>query len=221
MWKFAPLISMLIASECGHAGVIVFTDRPTWQSSVFGGVDQSEDFNAFVTDTIYSDASPLVLGNMTVTGGPPHAFLRVDVPPYVDGQMNVDGTPSLAALTALGTSSPVLTFADPLDGIGFDLGNINDFALATRIDFYDPNAVQIGTYTPAATAGSFTRFFGFNATGGDRVSQIRFEHLSSADAFALDNLEMSIAVPEPSTFMMLGIGAIAIGIHIRRRRVPA
>jgi len=67
----------------------------------------------------------------------------------------------------------------------------------------------------AATAGSSPLYLGFNRAAAD-IFEVRILPNNGSDAFAIDDLRFS-AVPEPSSFVLLGLGALGL-VAFRRKR---
>jgi hypothetical protein len=88
----------------------------------------------------------------------------------------------------------------------------NDPAGTALLQFFDSANVQIGTDQALTnTTSNVLTWQGYNSTTA--ISRV---HFVSRDAYiAMDDLQANSAVPEPASFAVLGLGALAL---IRRRR---
>ena len=69
--------------------------------------------------------------------------------------------------------------------------------------------------TPTGTGGSGFAFIGF--TSSDVLSSVQVEVEVSGDGNAVDNVAFG-TVPEPSTWAMLSLGVVGVGVMALRRR---
>lgn len=151
-----------------------------------------------------------------------------------DGAIDGSGASGFAFFSAGTQSSVTFTFdAAALGGhlpthaglVFTDVGNVfagsSGFGTVT-FRAYDAADVEIGTGAVAVlgngSALSSTaedRFFGVTHAAG--VKRITMSMDNSVD-WEVDHLQYAVAVPEPSTYAMLALGAVAIGARVAKRR---
>ncbi len=167
-------------------GIVVFTDRPTWLAAA-GVITGSEDFNSFTVDTSYGASSPLALSSgITLSGVGEATFQIVDAAPFFCCE-NVDGT---AYAIMKNVPATMLLFGPAVSAFGADFAALNDNVLRTAFEFHSGTTL-LATFTPAVINPPFpVRFFGFVATAGDQITEIRFVLAGVADGFGVDNIEI-------------------------------
>jgi hypothetical protein len=101
-----------------------------------------------------------------------------------------------------------LTFDMPISGFGVHLASFNDNRIRTSIH------VAGGATTPAIRPQFYVRFFG--VTSNTPFTSVEFRG-NIADGFGMDNVQFGIAVPEPSTFILAGLGLLGMGYRRRMR----
>jgi hypothetical protein len=151
-----------------------------------------------------------------------------------DGAVDGTGAGGFAFYSAGSETTLTLTFdAAALGGllpthaglVFTDVGNVFAGSLGVgTVTFtaYDAADVQIGTSIVAlvgnGSAFSSTaedRFFGITHDAG--VKRITLSMDNSVD-WEVDHLQYAIGVPEPSTYALLALGAVAIGARVAKRR---
>lgn len=112
-----------------------------------------------------------------------------------------------ATILTLTFSQPIITFGAELEPDPFEVHNIS-------ADFFNGN-VLVGTISIDVDGNGGARLFAANATGGDVFTSVTFT--SDAD-FALAQFRYNL-VPEPSTWAMMGLGAVMLLGFVRSRRL--
>jgi hypothetical protein len=125
-------------------------------------------------------------------------------------------------LSVLGGGTASFTFANAVSSFGFDLGSADDYNnLVVRLvgggnqafsgtDIIN-SGVADGNQSAPRTNGRVT------VLGGVGESFTGFTITSGQNSAEIDNLAVTSAVPEPSTWAMMLIGFGAIGYSMRRR----
>ncbi|MEZ5301258.1 MAG: PEP-CTERM sorting domain-containing protein [Verrucomicrobiales bacterium] len=98
-----------------------------------------------------------------------------------------------------------------------ELYEFADSASISHFDFFDTvgtgiaaNTIVSGTYQPA---NPLAAFLGESATG---IWTISFDDTAPGDSGQVFNLELNIAIPEPSRALLLCLGLV--GLVLRRQR---
>lgn len=146
-------------------------------------------------------------GGEVVNGGPTSQY----APPY--GATGPDTTNYLAV-----TGTETVTFTQNHNYVGLWWGSVDSY---NTISFYE-NGTQVASYGGAAVANpanggqttSDTNLF-VNFSGLPEFNSIVFN--SSLPAFELDNLTVGPAVPEPSSLLLVLLGAVMVLGFIRRQ----
>lgn len=110
----------------------------------------------------------------------------------------------------------------PIDYLGFYWGSMDNY---NTLVFLDAKGNTVGSINGAdvraagAAAGDqmalgSNRYVNIDFGKGEQFSEVRFD--STSYAFEIDNLAFQ-SVPEPATFAVLGLGALALGAARRRR----
>jgi hypothetical protein len=113
----------------------------------------------------------------------------------------------------------VLTFQSPINYLSFLWGSpdtYNILEIKSTSGVYDFTASSLGF---AVTDGNqaFSQYVQFNATPGDSILSVTFNNEPAQDAFESANFSVA-AVPEASTWAMLIVGFLGIGVVARRGR---
>jgi len=121
------------------------------------------------------------------------------------GPVSTDGTLSQSFADTAGQG---YTFSFYLAGVGDDPSDFSAYIDGTQVyGATDPN-----------TGGAWTLFsFSFTGTGADTIS---FAFRDDPAYIALDNVSVTPnvqTVPEPSSFLLMGTGALALAGAIRRK----
>lgn len=98
-----------------------------------------------------------------------------------------------------------------------------EFNLFNALSGTNSVAITVNGVTQSFALGNGQNFFGFQATGGDRITSISFATNGTgvADLRQLRLGGVQAAVPEPGTWalMLLGFGVVGASLR-RRRKVP-
>jgi len=119
-----------------------------------------------------------------------------------------------------GTISYTLNFDTPLNSFGFShcALNVSSIYVSWTATAYD----SVGGVLDTASFPYSTRFDASTFTlDGPDIASVRFDQTSSGGAaFRGANVDDFVLdpVPEPSTFVLLGMGAVALAVYGRRRR---
>jgi hypothetical protein len=180
----------------------------------FGSAAQVQTFDSL---PVGGSADPLVLNGVTYSFSPGgHYILAANPVNYVCISGN--------CLSNAGSgASWFITLSTPVDRVGGYLTGISDSLTlpGTDVTYYDVNNVRIGgTFHPISLNGtaSSPSFFGFESA----ANEIKFIRIKTDASFGmtLDNFttEVLAPVPEPSTWAMMIIGFIGVGLIANRRR---
>ena len=198
------IVLVVIASHTAEASAVLFTDRG--------------DFNAAVNDVTLFGSFPgancrqvsIVVSLCTVT------FLPVEVISFEDilqggdrltfGEDFADGFPRTATVTFGTFRSVGDQVRIPVDAFGFDLVSL-DSPLSLTFASFGGLEGSISLFEP-----SFVGVLLLN----DTFNSFWFRPSSSTSVFQIDNVAVR-AVPEPSTLLLFGIAAGAIGVGARKR----
>jgi hypothetical protein len=147
-------------------------------------------------------------GNVLIDGGP-GVTNNIDPP-------NVVSTGDDTGTLTMTLPSPATMF-----GYGYAILSVADVVNATTISLFS-GTTNVGTLSydgapdPVFTGG----FAGIQSTlPFDKVA-VTFNSVE-APAFALDNIRISAAVPEPSTSVLLLVGSIVAGLYCAYRKLIA
>jgi hypothetical protein len=208
MLKAAVVGLVLSVSGFANAGLILHTDRTSWESGV--GVYNTVDFNEYTSDISFEDNLLSIGHGMSIiTSGTPVSGRNIlDTSPFAFAR-TIDGTPDI--MPDVNSTSTFSIFFDTLTtGWGADFRWMD---AGTTIELYNGTTL-LTSYIDLGNSSS--QFIGFELTGSDALNRINFVRTSTGnDNIVLDNLSVTAnAVPEPST---LAIFALAImGLASRR-----
>lgn len=213
-WAPAPL----------RAAVTSFTDRAAFLAAA-GAPNLSEDFNGFTDDLVFAGTSTAAPAGFSLTSNADAGGSRpvIDAGPFqVAGLLN-NGTPYVYGFTEGDRSTPITLGLIP-DAAATALGaDVTVFAGGTGPDetlfmaAYDLAGSLVASI--AIDEVQSPRFFGFVATDGDQLGEIRLVPGVNGDpnfgtAFGFDDV-VGVVVPEPAT-AALALGTLALLAGRRR-----
>jgi hypothetical protein len=209
------MVAMFAWIVCSPAWalVVTYTNRPAWEAAV-GPRDFEENFESFASDIDFSFSSTSAPNGFSLSHSGSESFRnRIDVPPleFADG----NGTKGVSTFVGGGTGDEV-TITPDLDLIGFG------FEVSSAASGEGASVTAVGpggmSQTTVSLTGGINDFFGFQATGGDRIVSIQLMGLGgSGEGFYMDNMA-GVFIPEPSTFVLLGMALAAVAGYRSRRQ---
>jgi hypothetical protein len=212
------VLALALRPALGRADVIVFTSRSAWQAAVAGHPTFLEDFEEFKADTQFRTVT-VDVGPFTLHQQGSGSFRNfIDVPPLVFPDNN--GTAHASMFTNFGTTTVDLTFKTPVVGFG------GDFFGAESGELLNIDLIGAGGNVLAAVPVTVdTGFFGFVTNPEQAVDQLTFRSRTNipgafGEGFGLDNVAGATVVPEPGTWILFGLGALALCGQAWRRRRP-
>lgn len=191
--------------QVGSEAALNPNDSLAW--SIFGP-SVSTPSNPFTVNT--------AVNGIAVTGATPGSFDT-----FVEGT-NWNGEFNHGDYLLFSNSSTItLQLGTPVAGIGAYIqanleGNYTGSLDATA---FSPGGFNLGTYNVNGTNSlgpeGTAPFLGIQDLSGANISSIVFSSTNAGDGFAIDTLEVSTAVPEPTS---LGVLALGLGGLLGRRR---
>jgi hypothetical protein len=204
---FAAMVGLSLASPNAQATSIFYTDQAAFNAAA--GSTTLIDFEGLTFNTYSS------LVQEGVTFSAPGSAVTVYGP--------LDITSVILTSTVLGAGTGIsidLTTA----GAGYTAfgGIFGDFSFggnpSATLSLYGPSGlldtqtVNIGSMV----VGETQTFLGWTTGNGDTISRV--EYVAAAANFAVDNVQFGpVAVPEPSTLLLVGSGLIAARLFRGRR----
>jgi len=210
MKQIAIAILLLVSTGTAEGTIVVTTDSSTWLGVLTGGAHHAiDDFNE-ATGTLGNPAT------RTATGSPNRSY-----------DVSSNGTPIIFS-NALSTNnvneSLVLSnFSYTGSSVGFNVW-LNTAGGDLELSV---NGGSATTYTVGGSSGGST-FLGIYDDAGADITSVALT-TSSGQFLTVDDLKFGTfdsgggggggsTVPEPSSFALLGFGAIAGAFVVRRRR---
>lgn len=211
---FAVLALAFVAQA--HAAINVTTGGAAAPSPGYGLISAEEgiftidfnDVNLATQGTTYS------IGNATFSGLTSGAQGSIVIGDS-DSQYKAPADDTTNYLSVGGARSNAVTidFAGGISYFGLYWGTPDTY---NSIQFFDSNNVSLGVYTPSSSLTS-SEYYNFTIGLGD-APIARVVLTSSSAAMEVDNFSY-VAVPEPSTCLLLGAAAFSVLIFRRRSTV--
>lgn len=171
-----------------------------------------------------------IMGVRVVVSQPGGSFQRRDEGYGWIGHFNLGDH---LLFTNFGPGPITLVFSRPIHGIGFQSGSNAGGPFTTTLDVFNSSDNLLGTFSVTGLGGAAedtgdAPFLGVLSSGVD-IGKVVVSSTNNSGGFAINQLELvdpvvppSVAVPEPSTLALLGIGSLAlIGYGWRRRKEAA
>jgi len=191
-------VAALIALAVGiafqaDAAFQIFHDQDSWESAVRGGF--AYNFNSFDANVSFANSLNFGPFRLSAIGIPPPGTDEVVVGPL---NATVNGSPFASM------------FLDSTRGVALDF-NSPAFAFGGQ---FVGNAINFGVFLPGSAAPAIiggptgeNQFFGFVSTEPfDRIDFLYSGPADSSTTVGLDDVRIG-TVPEPTTLMLLGLGA--------------
>lgn len=180
----------------------VYNDRSAWEAAV-GGLFLEEDFTGF--NGVSYEFAPVDVGDFDVSvAGTTFGSTFHNIGPQTSGN-DVNGTAQITAATGdVGGTS--LSFDFPISALGGYWDGVSD----DRVTSFDVGGTILAI--PSIEGGGF---FGFVSSEAF-TTELLFLSSGEADGFAIDNVVYSM-VPEPSTFLLAGLGFLVVACRQRKR----
>jgi hypothetical protein len=137
-----------------------------------------------------------------------------------DGSFNVTGN-SMALTANDRTEAITFNFSSPVDAFGFNFGGADKewrlIAYSTNMSILDELAIS-----PFGNSNN-GEWFGISAPGiaSARLYNTAFDigsNTGTPDYVVIDNFTYANAVPEPGTFLLMGLGLAGLGLSRPRRQ---
>ncbi len=175
------------------------------KSEISAGISGGYGITKTGTGTMTFSGTNTYTGNTTVTGGTlslaDNAQLRFTI--------GATGVNNLLTQSGTGTVSLDGDFVFDLSNAGTTIGN--SWTLTSGTINYGGS---LGTFSVLSTAGAFTETF-----SGSRIWTYTNDLTSATYEFSELNSQLTVVVPEPSTYAMLALSGLGFaGYVIRRRR---
>ena len=205
--------SVTLASANAWAGLVIYigdSEQTAWEAAIGGvtAISGTEDFNLFTSD-VPGDGTTIDLPLLTISAfADDSQWNRIDVSPDEQAQADQDGTPSF-----LGLKDVTFDFKQDLVAVGFGwLDNgIESQIYTLQVNFTDSSS---SSFSIGVTTGP--EFRGFVATEGALIDSLTWLPTSNYSPFSVDDIRL-VAVPEPSTALLVGMGLVAMSASRRLR----
>lgn len=186
-------------------------------ATVLGGTPLTT-FEGFAEGTLMQNQVAGVTFGQTPLAGRP----QIDNSPFLFGYGASSGTGVLTGSLEGGypfvtVAGLTMTFAAPVSAAEVffsDTAPLGSFTISA----FNANNVLLESFLIGGAGPSIARYVGFQY-GSDQISRFRVGPSSAfGDAFAIDDLRVARAVPEPSSWALMAMGAAALAALRRRRR---
>ena len=208
------LLSFVVSAQ---AGLTFYTDRSAWESAVSGAV-VTEDFDSVAPYFLADGINPAGLLEIELI----NIFSTSEYNSIDDGSftyLDIDGTPYYRGRCSRGDPDAVinLVLSSPVSAFGGDFKLTNDAdglwleVNGEQYAFGDEELLSSGDgsgFLGFISTSDFSTVTFFDPVEEDLANLV----LRSGESFGLDNV--SFAVPEPVTMVLLGLG----GLLLRKRK---
>lgn len=202
--KSVVAIGLLAGSVAAHAAVTTYNNQTAWQSAVGSVVTDDFESYGWTSSTGNPLTQPANLGGNTYAG-PVQLF-------GISSNLTYDAA-YLASnyIEWQSGGNLTITFNQAVNAIGFDFGQFYG-------DSGSPFGISLsnGFTTTAYTNANSYAFWGVNSdTSFTSVT------LSGSPYPVIDNLSVAQPVPEPETYALMGLGALALLAKRRKSQKAA
>jgi len=207
----ALVMGMFFRTVESEASVITYTSRVGWETAVSGSSIFNEDFESFLVDTEFRTVT-VDVGHFTLRQiGTGLSFRNlIEAPPFEYEDNN--GTKHASMFTEFDSPIKVeMAFHHPIFAWG---ANFYDASENEKLNL--DLVLDMGGVITTIPVPVNTGFFGFVTSPQENVGKLIFKSrtsLTAGEGFGLDNI--SGAVPEPVTVLLLGLGGLGL---LRKRR---
>lgn len=223
LFAFASVALMVVPSS---AAVLTFTDLPSWQAAVasstledFEGATSDDDFTFAATTSPNGDLGLSAVEESTFSNN-----ALIDVSPLVStgGDINGNVIVSMRFLSHVSDPKDSVTVTLPagLSAFAFDYNNYDNQGDGAVLSFAGTN----GATGPVFSTG--TGFYGVVDTGaGANITSFTFTGddaggTGTSAFMSFDDVRYGVAIPEPASFVLLGVAGIA-AFGLRRKNSSA
>lgn len=195
-----------------------YTSLATWLAAVGGTASWSEDFSSFTSDESFlSSAVNTSAFSLQATNSGRVFRNNIDVPPVQFTDNN--GTAYASMFTNFGEQTVNLRLNQSISAWGAEFFAARS-GEAVLLDLFSSTDALLSSVEVSVNSG----FFGFVMAPGAAVARIEFRSATEnpgpgGEGFGMDNVTgvTAVAVPEPTTLGLLGMGFLFLGAATRRR----
>lgn len=228
MWASVMLLFACLSAGFavdGHAGMMTFTSRAAFENALIPGRSTTENFDgsttpngqiAFFSEPLSSSTSSALWPSGIAPGLSVLNIGGSDLGLMAQGFSTPNGSNSSDAITTRSFSDDLLFLTRPnVTAIGFDFFSLTAPS-QIRINVFNSPSNQLTSFSTPIDATR--RFFGFISTDIEIDAVILSDNDFGNNVGELvDNFTFGAAVPEPTSFVILGALLAPLGM-IRRRK---
>lgn len=205
------LVLVLAVSGLASAGTVTYTNQSAFSAATSGLTTLTFDGIAPANSFVSYGTGPLVLSGVSITGN--GSMFVIDQGYY--GSAYSGGGYLNSDYAANGVNELTFVLPGPTTAVGFNYGGLfgGPVTFDVTLDAMGPFSFT----TSQSIAGSSLDFLGITSTTA--FSTVVVDMPDGSLYNAVDNFQFgsSTATPEPASFMLLGVGVLAIGKRIRRK----